>query len=97
MGTLALILASLIDPIRFAITLAVTLFSRQKWIIPVSAIVSAIASETLLTSIQMSRTWGEGILPGVIASGIQALLCFWAVAKFRRSRKKSESGSPNGV
>lgn len=93
MGTLVAILISFFDPIRLVITLAVSLCSRQKWIIPVAAMVSAIVIETLLTSMDITRTWGEGILLGMVASGIQALMCYGAVGEFQRWRKKARSGS----
>jgi uncharacterized membrane protein YraQ (UPF0718 family) len=88
MGTLAALIASFIDPIRFGITLGVSLCSRKWWIVAVAAIVSAIISETLLTSIQTTRQWGDGMLPGIIASVVQAVLCYSVIGIIRRSRKQ---------
>ena len=88
MGNFTLILASVADPIRFVITLVVSLGSRKKWIILVATIVSAVSSETLLTSLQVTRQWGSGIWPGLIASAVQAVLCYWVIGKFRGSGKK---------
>ena len=70
------LLAMLLDPVRLVLTLGVVLFSRKIWIIPIAAICSAVVVETMLTSSQMTRDWGEGIVIGFLASLIQASLIF---------------------
>lgn len=83
----ASIFVNLQAPIGFVIVLLVSLVSRRRWIIPIAALTGAATSKTLLTAIQYTRECGQGIVPGVVASTIQALVCFLVLSPFR---KKSE-------
>lgn len=93
MGLLATIIAKLLDPISFIVVLVVTLFSRQKWIIPVAAIAGAVVTETVLTSIRFTRPWGQGLVLGLVATGVHAIVCYWLVGLIKR---KSETNAPKG-
>ena len=85
MDFIVIVLVKLLDPISFAIVFGVSFFSRKKWIIAVAAIVGAVAVETILTSTQMARSWGQGLIIGLLVSGIHALLCYWLIGKFKKT------------
>ena len=87
MGAIAVFLAALLDPIRLVIALLVVLFSRQKWIILVAAAISALAIETLLSSTQHTRTWGQGLPVGSIASLVHASLVFLIRARITAKKQ----------
>ena len=92
MANVAMLLAKILDPVSFIVVLVVSLFSRKKWIIPVAVIIGAIVTETILTSTQITRTWGQGIILGVLASGVHAVLSYWLIGNFKKSQaSKSES------
>lgn len=95
MNNLAVILGTvvgkLLDPVSFIVALVVTTFSREKWIIVVAAICAAIVTETVLTSMQVTRSWGQGIVPGIIASFLHAAFSFWVVGRFRKPKSQSDS------
>lgn len=84
MAIIAILLAKLLDPISFIVVLIISFFSREKWIIPVAAVIGAVVTETMLTSTQITRTWGHGVIPGLMASGIHAILCYWFIRKFKK-------------
>jgi len=87
MSFIATIIAKLLDPISFVVILVISFFSRSKWIIPASAVIGAIVTETILASNQYTRTWGSGLGHGLVASGIHALTCYWLVGKFKKNQK----------
>ena len=86
MAFIAVLLAKTLDPIGFLIVLVISLFSRKKWIIPISAIFSSIIIESILTSSQISRNWGESIIPGLIASSVHAIICYFIINLFRKNK-----------
>ena len=90
MNSLAVILGTvvgkLLDPLSFVVALIVTAFSREKWIIVVAALCAALITETVITSMQVSRSWGQGIMPGIIASLLHAVFSFWLVGRFRKPK-----------
>lgn len=86
--SIATILARLLDPISFIIVLFISLFSRKKWFIPVVAVAGATVTETLLTSTQVTRSWGQGIVLGVVASGIHAVICHYLIQRFNKRKLK---------
>jgi len=90
MAITAILLVKMLDPVSFIVVLMVSIFSREKWIIPVAAIIGAIVTETVLTSTQITRTWGQGIIFGVLASGVHAVLIYWLIGKLI----KPESSKP---
>ncbi|TBW47618.1 hypothetical protein EZI54_22375 [Marinobacter halodurans] len=83
---IATLIARLLDPISFIIVLFISLFSRKKWFIPVIALAGAIVTETLLTSTQVTRSWGQGIVLGIIASGIHAVFCHYLIQRFNKRK-----------
>ncbi|MFK5894349.1 MAG: hypothetical protein QM504_14095 [Pseudomonadota bacterium] len=87
------IAGKLLDPIGFFIVLFISFLSRKKWIIPIAAIIAAVATETLLTSSQYTRIWGEGIVYGLIASGLHALICYWIIGAFKKKKIIKESNT----
>lgn len=76
LGTLAVFAADVFDPIRFVIVLVIVLFSKKKWIVIVAAALAAVTVETILYSTQISRTWGEGLPIGFLASLVVATIVF---------------------
>jgi len=91
MAVVAVLIAKLLDPISFIVALVIVLFSRRWWIIIVAAAVSAVIVETILTSTQFTRTWGQGLLLGFVASAIHASVIF-----FVRQTLTRRSGSAGG-
>ena len=73
----AVLTASLLSPVRLIVTLLIVLLSKRGWIIPVAAVTSAAVVETLLTTLQMTRVWGDGLVVGLAASLIHASLIYW--------------------
>ena len=84
MVIIAMLLAKFLDPIGFIVVLVISFITRDKWIIPVAAIAGALIIETVLTSIQITRTWGQGLPIGIIASGLHVVLCYWLIGKFKK-------------
>ena len=62
---------------------------REKWIIPIAAIAGAVASETILTSMQYTRVWGQGLPAHLVASLFYAVLFYLVVNRFRKNRESS--------
>ena len=97
LGTLA---AKLLDPASIVIVLFVILCSKQKWIIPVAGVIAAIIVETILTSMQVTRSWGQGLFFGLSASLIHAVLIYWMVSQFRKKENLDQQvmdGEKNGT
>jgi glucan phosphoethanolaminetransferase (alkaline phosphatase superfamily) len=93
MSFVASVVVKLLDPIGFVIVLLVSLLSRQRWIIPVAALTGAVIAEALLTAMQYTRVWGQGIVAGVFASTIHALACYLVLSLFRK-RPDSTNADP---
>jgi hypothetical protein len=73
----AMLLASFLDPVRVGIVALIVWLWRSPWGVVAAIVVSAVAVESLLTAVQFTRVWGEGIVPGVLVSVIQAGLICW--------------------
>lgn len=97
MAFIAILLASLLSPVRLIITLVVVLLSKRKWIIPVAAATSAVAVETLLTAQQETRDWGEGIVVGLLASLIYASVIYWIRGRVIRKRERAGTSTVVGA
>src|SRR5262245_39306373 len=84
------VLAHLLDPVRALVTFAGVLVWRSPWVILVAASVSAIACETILTTVNFiddfTYVWGDGIGPGLIACLAQAGVLFLVVESVRHRR-----------
>ena len=81
----ATLVMSFLDPVRALITFGCKFLSRKHTVF-VAALASSIICETILTGAQVWRYWGEGIVPGFIASLMQAVLLACAVKVVRRCR-----------
>ena len=77
MDALVTIFAFTLDPVRVFITLVFLLFARRPSMMFVAAALSTVVCETLLTALQTTWVWGEGLVVGGIASLLQADLLFW--------------------
>ena len=94
MGMLvAVFAASLLDPIRLIVVLAIVAAWRSPWAILVSTLVSAVAIETLLTATQFIRIWGQGLGFGLATSLVQALV-FYGLFEVWRSRRAKRKNQP---
>ena len=80
-----LIAAAFLDPVRAGLSLVGVLVSRRPWVIALAAAFSTLVSETILFVLKMTTFWGEVIVPGTIASVLQAVLLF-AIVSWVRSR-----------
>lgn len=94
MRDLIVIAVKTLDPVSFVIAFIVVLFGRKKSIILISAVIAALATETILTTLQLSRPWGLGLIPGFIAALIQAGLSYWIVGLFRKKKAVASPSSP---
>lgn len=88
MSFLITVIAKIFDPISILTVLIVILFSRNKIIIPIATIVGACVTETLLTMMQTMRDWGDGIGPGIVASGFHAAFLYWRVEVYKEKKGK---------
>lgn len=88
----AIFVAKFVDPIALFSAFVVMLLSPRDWrFIPLAAVISAIIGETVLTMIQYTRTWGEGILLAIIVGIVHACLSYWVIGKFKKSQEKVET------
>jgi len=88
---LGMSVGKLLDPVSLIIALIVTFFSRSKWIIILAALVAALGSETIISVVDPSnRSWGRGIVPGLIASLLHAGISFWLLSRLRKSKNEKE-------
>jgi len=77
------LIVSFLDPVRALITFGCTFLSRKCGVL-VAALASCIVCETIPAAAQGWRYWGQSILPGFIASLLQAALLFCVVRLVRR-------------
>ena len=91
MEFLALIFVKILDPIGLAVCFAVLLKLKDKWwSIPLAALTSAIISETILSSTQVTRDWGEGLGRGLVGGGVQAAAVY-GLFKLKEKLKKTRN------
>jgi|TARA_B100001971_G_C17816915_1_gene346952 vacuolar-type H+-ATPase subunit C/Vma6 len=84
----AAILVRTLDPFSFIVILIlIGIVYSKKMILP-AAIIGAILSETLSAQMNPVYDWGYRIIPGLIASLIQAFIAFYII-KFFKSRKST--------
>lgn len=83
----AYFLIKFIDPISL-ITVGTILFLAygKKWAKPVAIIGAAVFIETVLTSSQSTRTWGDGIIFAIIVHSVQAWVCDFFIKKYKRNQ-----------
>jgi hypothetical protein len=77
-------LAQFLDPVRFIIIFLVCVFSKNKWIILIAAIIGAVSIETILKMSQITRVWGSGLTSGFLASFFHAVICYKIVNKVKK-------------
>jgi hypothetical protein len=78
-----LLIVSFFDPVRALITFGCAFLSRKYGVL-VAALTSSLVCETILAAAQGWRYWGQGILPGFIASLLQAALLLPVIRLVRR-------------
>lgn len=89
----ATLVVSFLDPIRALIVFGLLFASRKAWAILFAAVVSAVATETVLTMVLVTRTWGSGLAVSFIASLLQAAVLSPLVGVIRRRRIPTEAKS----
>lgn len=96
MRELVAVIVKVLDPVALLVSFVLigTMFKFGKKAIPITALLVAVAGETFLTKISYTRTWGESLIPGIIAGAIQALVAYWIVARLRRPKAKTSQDTP---
>ncbi|MGF6862843.1 hypothetical protein ABIE69_003433 [Rhodobacteraceae bacterium MBR-64] len=89
---MAVFIAKLLDPVGFFVALVVVLFSKKKWIILLAAVLAAVVGETILTSIQYTRNWGQGLPIGFLAGLVHASIVF-GIRSHLGVRKHAKTGA----
>ena len=79
----SMLVMSFLDPVRALITFGCT-FLSSKYCVLVAALASSIVCETILAAAQGWRFWVQGILPGFIASLLQAAFFVCVIRLVRR-------------
>lgn len=74
---LAHLSAVLLDPIRLLFSYIGARSSTSKWHLILSSLIGAILAEWLLTTTQITRVFGEGIVMGWIGSLLQTFIIFY--------------------
>lgn len=94
MEFLALIFIKILDPIGLVVCFVLLLKLRHKWwSIPLAALASAVASETILAGTQITRNWGDGLGNGIIGGLAQAaLIC--GLFKLKERLKENDKKPP---
>ena len=82
------VVAKLADPLMFAAAALLVWLTgaRRWWHLLLVGFAVACLPETLLTSMQSTRVWGETLPAGVLAYSIDAALASWAIRWWRRRR-----------
>jgi hypothetical protein len=91
------IVLSFLDPVRALITFLCLFASRGRWPIVIGGIVSAVICETLLTLLQYTYFWGQGIGAGTAASLLQAALMFRIARSLRNWRAAGSAAANSGT
>ena len=87
------VIVKFLDPIGFVVVLMASLALKDKRFVYVAAIITAVALESFVASVNHVVTWGMTIIPGIIASCLHALICNWSVSKLKNpSDKKGIKG-----
>ena len=89
MASLAYLLAVFLDPVQAALVLAIVLAYRGPQPVIVTGMVAAAVSETIMVAAASGYTWGELILPRLVACLMQAAVLHWIV---RAILRPSEAG-----
>jgi ABC-type thiamin/hydroxymethylpyrimidine transport system permease subunit len=84
-------LGHFLDPLGFTIAILGSLFIRKPWQVLLVGLITASIVETILTTTQYTRTWGEGIVIGVVASSLHAAIGFAIVKAFKDHRRDKKT------
>jgi len=81
------LIAALTDPVKFLIILPlIIMWTKKGWsrwkMIAVATLIGGLASELLLTWLQGTRTFGQGLDVHLIASLIISCLSIWLAERF---------------
>ncbi len=87
---LALLMAALLDPFRIIVVLIVLWRFFNWWGVAAAIILSAILSEALLTEMQHSRNFGEGLLAGIVASSLITAICYYFMGVWKAQRRRKQ-------
>lgn len=79
--------AALLDPIKWLIILVISIsLLEKKWavwkIVIITTLTGAIVSETILTTMQVTRTFGQGVILHLLASFILSFAGIWLARKY---------------
>lgn len=73
-----------LDPLTFIIILIICFCTRKKWIVLFSVVLLAVLSELIMVSGSTQMIWGQTLIPALLGYGIQALVCYWLMGKFKK-------------
>ena len=77
-----------LDPIIFLIVLILNFISLDKKKIIIYGIIVGLIAEIMVTSMNVTRSFGDTVFLRIIAASLQSLLSFY-IAKYFKNRKKS--------
>ena len=84
-----------LDPIIFLIVLILNFISLDKKKIIIYGIIGGLIAEIMVTSMNVTRSFGDTVFLRIIAASLQSLLSFYIakyfknIAKYFKNRKKS--------
>ena len=77
-----------LDPIIFLIVLILNFITLDKKKIIIYGIIGGLIAEIMVTSMNVTRSFGDTVFLRIIAASLQSLLSFY-IAKYFKNRKKS--------
>ena len=77
-----------LDPIIFLIVLILNFITLDKKKIIIYGIIGGLIAEIMVTSMNVTRSFGDTVFLKIIAASLQSLLSFY-IAKYFKNRKKS--------
>jgi len=77
-----------LDPIIFLIVLILNFIRLDKKKIIIYGIIGGLIAEIMVTSMNVTRSFGDTVFLRIIAASLQSLLSFY-IAKYFKNRKKS--------
>ncbi|MDC1179363.1 hypothetical protein OAT43_04165 [Candidatus Pelagibacter ubique] len=77
-----------LDPIIFLIVLILNFISLDKKKIIIYGIIGGLIAEIMVTSMNVTSSFGDTVFLRIIAASLQSLLSFY-IAKYFKNRKKS--------
>jgi len=97
MGSIAIIIVKVIDPINLFIVFFLTgfLYGRGKFSILITTALATIIIESILVHNSLTRVWGTHIELSLIAALIQSCIIYFGVSKLLNSLKQKEAVTVN--